>query len=625
MSEWTLTKLNAGDSILDRYDVSNVLGDTALGTSLIVIDRESHQSYMFKQLSFECDPERAEKIKAAVATFKAVVHKSIAALNEFILDGSTGYISMEYVEGESLEEHLKMRRERAQILGVKAAYGFLAHLCAGLDVLHQTQNAHGALSPKSVLVTSQGRVKLIHPVCAYLAENFLDDDKRNAFFSGEFIAPEVAEKRGAVTRQADVYSLALLFCELLSNKSFKEFGSSPETYIAALPAVSSGVKETLFEAVKVDLSDRLPDIQALKDSLKVAVDAPADNDISSIVVGVADLRSVSASADMPALDASQARKLDLFQGTASSPSLLRRIKKDIWIYSKDGLDYGPFDKEGLLKKLYSDDINEITLILNTTTKEKRHLQDIPEFESEVKAYLPVRDAKHAERAKREKQKSRRTKGAIGGAVVAIAITAAVAILGPMIYLFNLAPPEPLALSEAFPPFEKRFELPKVEEVSLNIDEKQALAFFNPEASAKEREAAFAAWEAEHRKKYAALRNGRKKSAKPGLNGEEDEIQTIVFGVGEDGKELEPLMDWEIEEQIMSPRIVRKLSDCFEKHAGGRRQTVYINFTIQQTGTVRNLSSTAQGELDTCLVSSLSSIKFRQFGGTVKRVKYPLVF
>ena len=91
------------------------------------------------------------------------------------------------------------------------------------------------------------------------------------------------------------------------------------------------------------------------------------------------------------------------------------------------------------------------------------------------------------------------------------------------------------------------------------------------------------------------------------------------------EELEPLSDWEIEEEVMSPRVYRKQADCFAKYAGGRGVSGKIDFVINQTGTTRSFSSSIPGELGACLISSLSSIKFRPFGGTVKRVSLPVSY
>ena len=629
MSEWTFKRVNSGDTILDRYDVISVLGENQLGVSCLVNDRSSNQNYLFCQLSFECSAERVEEIQAVVDNLKQLNHKSVAALYDFIVDGSTGYISMEYIDGESFESHIKMRRERGQILGLKAAYSFLAHLCAGIELFHQHDFIFGGLTPRAIYVTNQGRVKISNIILCFLADNYLDDASRMAYFSGPFVAPEVRETRGNATKQADVYSLALLFTELLSSASLEKFDSSPETFIAAIPGVSSAVKETLFSAVKPDLSDRLVDVQMLKEALKAAVDAPADNDLSSIVMGVVDLRALSASTDMPVIDPgqSQARKIDLFDKnpSGSTPSINRRMKKDVWIFQKDGIDYGPFTVDGILEKLYADEIHEKTLILHTVTKEKLPLEEIPEFAEKVKAYIPVREQNRETLKAQKRKKQRQTQGALSGVIILVILIFGGFSAFSWYMIQQMAPPEPLAFNDAFTPFEKKFEPPKEEEVSLNVDDKQALALFDPKASAKEREAAMAAYEAEHRKKYEALRRQMASSKKSAGTAAGDEIDTISFELDENGNEILPLQDWEIDEQVRSPRALRKQSDCFAKYANGRAQKVMVNFVIEQSGSVQGLRTNAQGELNSCLIDAFSSLKFRRFGGTRKRVSYPLVY
>lgn len=633
MSEWTFNRVNSGDTILERYDVISVLGESEIGVSCLVNDRKTNQNYVFRQLAFECTPERIEEIRAVVENLKKLNHKSVASLYDFVTDGSTGYILMEYIDGETFGSHIKMRRERGQILGLKAAYSFLAHLCAGIEMFHQAGYTFGALTPRAIYVTNQGRVKIANIILSFLADNYLDDARRNAYFSGAFVAPEVRASRGTATKQSDVYSLALLFTELLSSASLESFGSSPETFIAALPGVSSAVKETLFSAVKEDLSDRLVDVQMLKEALKAAVDAPADNDLSSIVMGVVDLRALSASTDMPVIDPgqSQARKLDLFDKnpSGSTPSISRRIKKDVWIYQKDGIDYGPFSVEGILEKLYADEIHEKTLILHSVTKDKLPLEEIPEFAEQVKAYIPVRARNQETKKELERKKRNKITGA-AIAVVVIPILVLIAFVAFTSYMISkMAKPEPLALNDAFPAFDKKFEPPKEDEVSLNVDDKQALALFDPKASAKEREAAMAQYEAEHRKKYEALRREqaakRRAAGAGGAGYVDDGIDEISFAVDENGQELLPLDDWEIDEQVRSPRALRRQSDCFTKYANGRAQRITIKFVIEQSGTVQGLRTDAQGELNTCLIDAFSSLKFRKFGGARKRVSHTLVY
>lgn len=613
MSE--LTKLYIGDVVCDRLEVINSINENDLGMSYLMSDKNSGGKYLVTQLRWECTPEIAAEISSLVTALKPIDHKSIATLKELLLDGTTGYLLTEFVDGEPLFAHLAARRERGQILGLKAAYSFLAHLCIGIEVAHHANQVFGSISPETIYVTNEGRVRLSNIIFPLIADKYLDDASRNDYFGNVFVAPEVRAERNAATPASDVFSMAMLFAELVSNTPLIQFQGSPEAFIAQLPGVSTKVKEALFQAAKPDIEDRFQTIQEFKDTLKNAVDAPNDNDLSSIVVGVNDLRALSnpVSQESPSI---AMRRPDLFN-TISRPTA-RVTRTDVWIYQKDGMDYGPFDADGLLKKFYDDEIDETTSIFNTSTKKRQNLGTIPEFEDKVREYIPIRNQNREVRQKAER-KAAAVKTASGiGAVIAIAGGIIAVFTVPIIILMLMPDPEPLDLDTGFTVFEKKFEVPKTEEVALNVDESKSKALFDPKATEAEREAALKAWEEEHRKKYAARRSAAGVAA-PG-----EEMDTLVFGLDENGKELEPLMDWEIEEQCMSPRILKKVRDCYTQYAGGRQPSATVNFTIQQSGAVRSISvSNVSGELNSCIVSAFSTLKYRPFGGTSKKVSIPI--
>ena len=614
-------KLNVGEIINGTYEVLTDMGENELGQTCLVRNLTTMDKHLIKQLSFACDDNCICEIEKAVSEFKHFSHKSLAGLHEFFVVDRTGYIVMEYINGESFESHLAMRHERGQILGVKVAYSFLTHLCLGVDVIHQAGYAFGCLSPKTVFITQQGRVRITNYICAWIANKFLSDAKRNAYFGNLFCAPEVRDSREAVKPAADVYSLALLFAELLSNQSLNNFDSSPETFIAALPNVSTATKEALFQSTKPDIEDRFHHVQQLKDSLKDAVDAPNDKDISSIVVGVNDLRALTVSSDMPVVDpfAAPTRKPDLFDNPIRPSG--RVVHNEVWIYQKDGMDYGPFDHQTIIEKMRQDIIDESTYFFNTQTKRRQNFGTIPEFKAELAEWIPIRESNRAIYAAEQRKKEKMAKAGISGAVV-IALLAFVAVIAvPLIILALLPDPTPLNLNAAFPAFEKRFELPKTEEVTINVGDDQAKAIFNAKATQAELEAAYKKWEEENRKKRASHRGG-----KPGAPGQAlgEGIETLVF-TGEDGVELEPLMDWEVESQLENPRFQHKVAQCIQNHAGGRTVDGHLKFTIQQTGSLINLSTSFNGELDKCIKGAASSIKYRPFGGTTKKVTLPIVY
>lgn len=619
---YLMQKLNVGEHVADRLEILDILGENALGVTYLMSDIESQEKYLVVQLGFECTEDRVNEIRQAIAAQRSISHKSLASLKDFLVDGNCGYVLMDFIDGVKLTTHLQQHRENGQLLTSKTAYSFLAHLSLGLDALHKAGYSYGCLSPDVIFVTREGRIRISNFILAYLADKYLDDDARNAYYSNAFCAPEVRETRGAATPASDVYSLALLFAELLSDQSLFDFDGTPEPFVAKLPNISTTVKEPLFQASKPDAEDRFANAQIFRDALRAAVDAPEDNNISSIVVGVNSLRDMASATESTITSAEDLtapkKKRDIFDA-AVPVNKTRIVKKDVWTYQKDGMDYGPYSHEDLIKKFYDDVIEENTCIYNTQTKQQQILISIPEFTQEVKDYLPIREKNHAIKKAEERKKSRQKKAAGWGTAILIIIILAVILGAPVVYFALQPDPKPLNFADAMPAFEKKFELPKLEAVSLNVDDAKAKAFFDPKATEAEREAALRAWEEEHRKKYAGKMRPKGGSKTAALG---EEIETLRF-TDDNGVELEPLADWEIEEQCMSPRILRKVQECYSKHAGGRQINTTVSFTIQTSGLVKNLSTSVTGDLDTCIRGAFSSMHFRQFGGTSKKVSIPV--
>ena len=86
------TKLFIGDVVCDRLEVISSINENDLGMSYLMSDRETGGKFLVTQLSWECTEEIANEIRDLLNTLRPVNHKSMAALKEFLLDGTTGYI-----------------------------------------------------------------------------------------------------------------------------------------------------------------------------------------------------------------------------------------------------------------------------------------------------------------------------------------------------------------------------------------------------------------------------------------------------------------------------------------------------------------------------------------------------
>jgi len=141
-------------------------------------------------------------------------HPGIARL----LDGGTAsdgrpYLAMELVEGEPITTYCDRHR-----LGVDARLALFAQACDAVAYAHARLVVHRDLKPSNVLVTDDGRVKLLDFGVARLLDADSDATRTEVgALTPEYAAPE--QLRGEVpTTATDVYALGVLLYELLAGQ-----------------------------------------------------------------------------------------------------------------------------------------------------------------------------------------------------------------------------------------------------------------------------------------------------------------------------------------------------------------------------------------------------------------------
>ena len=199
------------------YRILRPLGEGGMGM-VFLAQREEHdvsQTVALKILRLEfADTKLMERFRAERRILARLEHPGIARL---ITAGATEtgqpYFAMEFVEGTSLLEHCQRNRctpaDRLRL--------FL-EICDAVEYAHQQLVVHRDLKPCNVLVTEEGRPKLLDFGIAKL----LDSDDPDAvatrtigWFTPEYASPEQL-RREAVTTLSDVYSLGVILYELLS-------------------------------------------------------------------------------------------------------------------------------------------------------------------------------------------------------------------------------------------------------------------------------------------------------------------------------------------------------------------------------------------------------------------------
>ncbi len=144
-------------------------------------------------------------------------HPNIVAIHDFGQAGNFFYLLMEFVDGVNLRQAMRAGRfTPAQALAV------VPKICEALEFAHNEGILHRDIKPENILVDTRGRVKIADFGIAKL----LGDVRPEGMLTGSgatlgtphYMAPEQLEKPGTVDHRADIYSLGVVFYEMLTGE-----------------------------------------------------------------------------------------------------------------------------------------------------------------------------------------------------------------------------------------------------------------------------------------------------------------------------------------------------------------------------------------------------------------------
>ena len=149
--------LNPGQR-LGRYEVLDLLGAGGMGSVYRALDPTLGREVAIKALArtFRGDSASLKRFEREARVLATLSHPNIATIYGFEhLDGSP-YLVLERVDGQTLAGRL----QRGAI-SVEEAVGIATQIVAGLEEAHGKGVVHRDLKPSNVMLTPDGRVKLV--------------------------------------------------------------------------------------------------------------------------------------------------------------------------------------------------------------------------------------------------------------------------------------------------------------------------------------------------------------------------------------------------------------------------------------------------------------------------------
>ncbi|MCA9718715.1 MAG: serine/threonine protein kinase, partial [Myxococcales bacterium] len=206
-------RLLGGAVVARRYEVRGVLGVGGMGSVYDVFDRNLEERVALKilQAGERADATLVERFRREVRLARRISHRNTARVYDIGVDGERWYLTMELIDGESLQALL----ERESRLPITRACAIMADVCAGLAAIHAAGVVHRDLKPGNVLLERGGRVAITDFGIARKIKRGADDPLMTCGMIGTplYMAPEQAVGSPEVDARADIYAVGVMLYE----------------------------------------------------------------------------------------------------------------------------------------------------------------------------------------------------------------------------------------------------------------------------------------------------------------------------------------------------------------------------------------------------------------------------
>jgi serine/threonine-protein kinase len=222
--------VQVGQVFAGRYEVKSILGMGGMGIVYRAWDTELGEAVAIKTLKGDAmasDPALLARFKDEIRLARKITHRNVVRTHDIGEADGTYYITMEFVEGQSLKHLIQSRGH----LPVNVVLTVGKQLCRALEVAHEQGVIHRDIKPQNLIVEPSGVLKVMDFGIARLATRTDGVTQAGmAIGTPEYMAPEQL-LGGEVDFRVDLYATGCVLFECLTGRT-PFVADSPVTLVA---------------------------------------------------------------------------------------------------------------------------------------------------------------------------------------------------------------------------------------------------------------------------------------------------------------------------------------------------------------------------------------------------------
>lgn len=250
--------------IFGNYKIEQKLGEGGMGAVFRGVDMmlERDVAIKFLRPELSSQPQVVERFRSEAVTLAKLNHPNIATLYNFMRQGESFFMVLEFVRGTTLDNVIQQRGA----LPADQAVPLFCQVLDGIQHAHDFGIIHRDIKPANMMLTEKGTLKVLDFGIARILGTARMTRQGNIIGTIEYMSPE--QVRGFETdARSDIYSLGMLLYEMLTARCPFDMQNEFELMKAQIeqypvpprqlnPAIPESVEQAIWRAIQKDPAHR---------------------------------------------------------------------------------------------------------------------------------------------------------------------------------------------------------------------------------------------------------------------------------------------------------------------------------------------------------------------------------